>query len=250
MADASVVLRRVGDVAEIVLHRPHKLNAMNLAWVTDLLEVVTVVAQDKPELVVIRGEGRAFCAGMDLDMLASEGMPPLFYPRQEQAFSTLEQLDRLVIAQIHGYCLGGGLQLALACDIRIVSHDVVLGLPAASEGLPPGMAPWRLPRYIGLGRTLRLAILGDRIGAHEAMQAGLADHVLPADGFAEHARAVVERYRLVPQAAARAIKELARSSFDTDFSTAHARSRELVQQCLDTADTANARTAWARRQRE
>lgn len=250
MADRTVILRRRGDVAEIVLHRPHKLNAMNLAWVTDLLDAVTAVAQDKPELVVIRGEGRAFCAGMDLDMLASEGMPPSFYPQQEQAFCVLEQLDRLVIAQIHGYCLGGGLQLALACDIRIVSDDVVLGLPAAAEGLPPGMAPWRLPRYIGLGRTLRLAILGDQLGADEALQAGLVDHVLPADGFAEHARAMVERYQLLPQAAARAVKELARASFDTDFATTYARSSELVRQCLDTADAADARAARARRRRK
>jgi enoyl-CoA hydratase len=250
VADPTVILRRRDDVAEIVLHRPHKLNAMNLAWVNDLLEAVTVVAQDKPELVVIRGEGQAFCAGMDLDMLATEGMPPSFYPRQEQAFCALEQLDRLVIAQIHGHCLGGGLQLALACDIRIVSADVVLGLPAASEGLPPGMAPWRLPRYIGLGRALRLAILGERIGADEALHGGLADHVLPADGFEEHARALIARYRLVPQAAARATKELARSAFDTDFATTYARSRELVRQCMDTADAANARAAWARRRRE
>ena len=247
MPDPVVVLRRLGDVAEIVLSRPEKLNAMNLAWVTDLLEVVTAVVDDKPELVVIRGEGRAFCAGLDLDMLASESMPPDFYPRQEDAFVALENLDRLVIAQIHGYCLGGGLQLALACDIRIAGDDAVFGLPAALEGLPPGMAPWRLPRHIGLGRTLRLAISGEQIGATEALQIGLVDHVVPAVDFAEHASAVVQRYLRVPQAAARATKELARSSFDTDFATAYARSRELVQQCLESSDAAGSRADWTRR---
>ena len=126
-------------------------------------------------------------------------------------------------------------------------HDALLGLPASAEGVPPGMAPWRLPRYIGLGRTLRLAILGEQIDATEALRIGLADHVVPAGRFAEHAAAVVERYQRVPQAAARATKELARSSFDTDFATAYARSRELVQQCLDTADVADAQAAWLRR---
>jgi len=143
-ADRSVILRRHEDVAEIVLHRPHKLNAMNMTWINDLLEIVSAIARDKPGLVVIRGEGRAFCAGLDLDMFAAEGMPPAFYQRQEQAFAALERLDRLVIAQIHGYCLGGGLQLALACDIRVMSDDALLGLPASAEGVPPGMAPWRL----------------------------------------------------------------------------------------------------------
>jgi len=246
-ADRSVILRRHEDVAEVVLHRPHKLNAMNMNWINDLLEIVSAIARDKPGLVVIRGEGRAFCAGLDLDMFAAEGMPPAFYQRQEQAFAALERLDRLVIAQIHGYCLGGGLQLALACDIRVMSDDALLGLPASAEGVPPGMAPWRLPRYIGLGRTLRLAILGEQIDAEEALRIGLADHVVPADRFAEHAAALVERYKRVPQAAARATKELARSSFDTDFTTAYARSRDLVRQCLDTADAADARAAWLRR---
>ena len=186
-------------------------------------------------------------AGLVNHRAAAEGMPPGFYQRQEQAFAALERLDRLVIAQIHGYCLGGGLQLALACDIRIVSDDALLGLPASAEGVPPGMAPWRLPRYIGLGRTLRLAILGEQIDATEALRIGLADHVVPAGRFAGHAAALAERYQRVPQAAARAAKELARSSFDTGFTTAYARSRELVQQCLDTADVADAQAAWPRR---
>jgi enoyl-CoA hydratase len=141
VADPVVVVRHAGAVGEIVLSRPDKLNAMNLAWVEDMDRAVAALAGDPPEIVVVRGEGRAFCAGLDLDMLAAEGMPPSFYPLQERAFRALEELDRIVIAQIHGWCLGGGLQLALACDIRILGGDAVLGLPAALEGLPPGMAP-------------------------------------------------------------------------------------------------------------
>src|SRR6478609_10544195 len=161
----AVQVRRAGDVAEVVLSRPEKLNAMNMAWVTGLVDAVAELERDKPGIVVVRGEGRAFCAGLDLDMLAAESMPDGFYALQEEAFVGLERLDRLVVAQIHGYCLGGALQLALACDIRILAEDAVLGLPASAEGVPPGMAPWRLPRYIGLGRTLRLAILGEQIDA-------------------------------------------------------------------------------------
>jgi len=247
VAEPVVVVRRDGEVAEIVLTRPDKLNAMNMAWVQDMDRAVAAVVDDPPEIVVVRGEGRAFCAGLDLDMLDAEGMPPRFYPLQERAFRALEALDRIVIAQIHGYCLGGGLQLALACDIRILSEDAVLGLPAALEGLPPGMAPWRLPRFIGLGRAMRLAISGDRVDAGEALALGLADHVVPSDRFAEQAAAVVERYRAVPQAAARATKELARSAFDVGFDATYARSRELVERCLAEPDAAGTRAAWARR---
>lgn len=240
---AAVTLHRTGDVAEIVLDRPEKLNAMDMAWVDGLLAATAALTTDPPEIVVVRGAGRAFCAGMDLDMLAAQGMPPEFYPRQEEAFTALERLDRLVVAMIHGHCLGGGLQLALACDIRIVSADAVLGLPAALEGLPPGMAPWRLPRYVGLGRAMRLAVGGEWIGAGEALAIGLADHVVPAATFEADGRTLVERYRAVPQAAARATKELVRSAFDTDFATAHARSQQLVQECLALRD----HDAWASR---
>src|SRR5690349_25147632 len=89
-ADRSVILRRREDVAEIVLHRPHKLNAMNMTWINALLEIVSAIARDKPGLVVICGEGRAFCAGLDLDMFAVEGMPPEFYQWQEQAVAVLD----------------------------------------------------------------------------------------------------------------------------------------------------------------
>jgi enoyl-CoA hydratase/carnithine racemase len=222
---------------------------MDVAWVHELAAAVEAVAADPSgvALVLIRGAGRAFCAGLDLDMMSAEGMPPEFYPAQERAFAGLEALDRLVLAQIHGYCLGGGLQLALACDIRIACDDAVLGLPAALEGLPPGMAPWRLPRFVGLGRAMRLAVGGERLGAAEAERIGLVDHVLPAEGFDEAARIVVERYRAVPAAAARATKTLIRRAFDEDFTGAFARSQELVRQSLDSPAAAAARSAWAAR---
>jgi enoyl-CoA hydratase len=243
----AVQVRRAGEVAEIVLSRPEKLNAMDMAWVTGLVDAVAELERDKPAIVVVRGEGRAFCAGLDLDMLATEGMPAGFYEGQEAAFLGLERLDRLVVAQIHGYCLGGGLQLALACDIRILSADAVLGLPAAAEGLPPGMATWRLPRFVGMGRAMRLSVGGERLGADEALAMGLADHVVASDGFREAAAGLVAHYLAVPQGAARATKELVRSAFDTDFATAHARSRELVAQCLTSQDVIAARAAWAAR---
>jgi enoyl-CoA hydratase len=216
----------------------NRLNAMDMRWMLDLVAALEAVAADPSDIVVVRGAGRAFCAGMDLDMLAEEGMPAEFFPLQERAFSALEALDRVVVAQIHGYCLGGGLQLALACDIRIVSEDAVLGLPAAREGLPPGMATWRLPRFVGLGRALRLAIKGERIGAAEAQQIGLADHVVCAEDFATGARRLVDEYLEVPQPAARAIKRLTRSAFDDDFASAFERTGELVLECLQTSEVA------------
>jgi enoyl-CoA hydratase/carnithine racemase len=244
----AVLLRRDGRIAEIVLNRPAVLNAMNLAWVEALGRAAReIAADDGVDVVVVRGEGRAFCAGLDLGMMGESGMPPEFYPQQEAAFTALEGLDRLVIAQIHGYCLGGGLQLAIACDLRIASDDAVFALPAAQEGLFPGMAVWRLPRLIGLGRAMRLAVSGEQVSTAEALEMGLVDYVCPAEQFADAARAIVVRYLAVPQTAARATKHLMRTAFERDFATVYRDSLPLLQRCLASPDVAAARAAWARR---
>ena len=249
MSCSAVVVASTGRIAEITLNRPAKLNAMNLDWVRELAWIVSELAADPPRVVLIRGAGRAFCSGLDLDMMGEQGMPPEFFSLQEQAFTALERLASIVVAQIHGYCLGGGLQLALACDIRIVSEDAVLGLPAALEGLPPGMAAWRLPRFVGTGRALRLALSGKPVDAAEAFALGLADYVLPSANFAAAAREIVDEYAAVPHLAALGIKEQVRTAFDMPFDAAYDRAREIIAGCLGEPDIQAAKQAWTRRRR-
>src|SRR5437870_3229544 len=118
MDQTPVLLTIDASLATITLNRPEVLNAENLAWVETLDTVVDeVAAHAEVRVVLVRGAGRAFCSGMDRDMLSHEGMPSGFYEGQERALRTLELMDTIVIAALHGYCLGGGLQLALACDI-------------------------------------------------------------------------------------------------------------------------------------
>src|ERR1051325_7109157 len=108
-------------------------------------------------------------------MLEASSMPPGFYEGQERAFRKLEMLDAITIAAIHSYCLGGGVQLAVSCDLRVCSSDSQLGLPAVNEGLFPGMAPFRLPGLVGLGAAARLVLSGGTIDANEALRIGLVD---------------------------------------------------------------------------
>ena len=149
MPEGTVLLDVEGPLARITLNRPGKLNALNLALVHDLEAAVEAVANE-PEVrvVLVQGAGRSFCSGLDRDMMEREGMPPDFFESHERAFRNLELMDKLVIAALHGHILGGGLQLALACDLRICSTDARLGLPAVPDGLIPGMATYRLPRLI------------------------------------------------------------------------------------------------------
>lgn len=234
--------------ADIVLNRPHKLNALDLALVTSLEQAARQVADDPGiDVVVVRGKGRSFCAGLDLDMFAAEGMSLDFYRRQERSFRLLETMEKIVIAAIHGHCLGGGVQLAAACDIRVASTDAVIGLPAVDEGLFPGMAPYRLPRLIGRGRAASLILTGRTITPAEALGIGLVDHGVEADRFDEQLAAVVEMYARAPRSAAAASKRLLARSYEASFDEVRAESEALLEACLKSEDAERARAAWTTR---
>jgi enoyl-CoA hydratase/carnithine racemase len=245
-----VVLEMTDRCATIALNRPEKLNALNLELVTSLEQAAQRVAADsRVGMVVVRGLGRSFCAGLDLGMLAAEGMSKEFYRRQERGFRLLETMDKTVIAAIHGHCLGGGVQLAAACDIRVASTDSVIGLPAVDEGLFPGMAPYRLPRLIGKGRAASMILTGRQIGAEEACRIGLVDHIIDVAQFDKQLADVVDSYARAPRQAAAASKRLISSSYDAPFEAALSESEVLLDECLRSPEVARARAAWSQRPR-
>ena len=243
-----ILLEIDGPLARITLNQPEVLNAENLAWVQGLVAAVSrVAAEPEVRVVLVRGAGRAFCAGMDLDMLGREGMPPGFYEGQERAFQGLETMDKITVAALHGHCLGGGLQLAIACDIRVCSSECQLGLPAILEGVFPGMATFRLPRLIGLGPARRLILSGELIGPEEALRLGLVDYLVPADRFEAGLREILEIYLKAPRSASIASKRLIGRAFDAPFETVYQESQPLLADCLASPEVAAAAEAWRRR---
>jgi enoyl-CoA hydratase/carnithine racemase len=251
MSENPVLLERDGPLARITLNRPGKLNALDLPLVQRLDAIAgEVAAESGVKVVVIRGAGRAFCAGLDLDMMARQGMPPDFYEVQERAFRRLEMMDKITIAVLHGYCLGGGVQLAVSCDIRVAGTDCRIGLPAVNEGLFPGMAPFRLPRLIGLGSARRLILSGEMIGADEALRLGLVDHVVEAAGFDGGLDEVLARYVDAPRMASIASKDLMRHALDQPFEKVYEASKNWLEKCLASAEVETARATWRRRRAE
>jgi enoyl-CoA hydratase len=248
MEPRTVAVEVRGAFATVALDRPDKLNALSVQLVTELAEAAErVAAEPDVAVVLVRGHGRSFCAGLDLDMFAREGMPPEFYARQERAFRCLETMEKTVIAAIHGHCLGGGVQLAAACDIRVASRGAVLGLPAIDEGLFPGLAPYRLPRLIGKGRAASLILTGRRLDPQEALAIGLVDHVV--DDLDGELAALAEVYARAPRQAAAASKRLMALAYDAPFVEALAESERLLEECLGAPEVARARAAWGARRR-
>jgi enoyl-CoA hydratase/carnithine racemase len=172
--------------------------------------------RDDPDLrlVIIRGAGRAFCTGIDLKQLAAGETPNEYYENWDRALRILEQAEKVLICAMHGYVLGGGLQLALACDLRIATEDCQIGLPAIKEGIIPGLGTLRLPRYIGLGRAKWMVLSGDNIDGRRAYEIGLIDHVVNPATFDADVNALVEKYSHVCSEGTRQSKMLLNMPFD------------------------------------
>ena len=203
----TMVYESDGDLIRLTLNRPEVLNAVDYRGTVELNWAAQSIHDDKTaRAVIIRGEGRAFCTGIDLKELAAGATPHAYFDHWDRALRLLELSDKLVLCAMQGYALGGGLQLPLACDIRIAASDCRLGLPAAKEGFIPGLGTYRLPRYIGLGRAKRMALSGENVDGVEALRIGLVDYVVDSWNFDAEVEDIVQRYLAVSSEGARQTK--------------------------------------------
>lgn len=211
----TMYFEKEGRVGCLTLSRPQLLNAMNYQGSLDINRAAEMI-RDEPDvrLVLIRGAGRAFCTGIDLKQLAAGETPHQYYENWDRALRILEQSEKILICAMQGYSLGGGLQLALACDIRIATADCQLGLPAIKEGIIPGLGTLRLSRYIGLGRAKWMTLSGENIDGRRAYEIGMVDHLVKLDSFDEEVKTLVEKYSRVCSEGTRQSKILLNMSFD------------------------------------
>ena len=245
MAVARIELRKRGPIGEIRLNRPDVLNAMGHQWPEDMLAAAREM-QDDPAIrvVLVVGEGRSFCSGLDLTQLARGEIPNRFFHVAEFAFRSMETMDKAVIAGLHGYCIGGGLQLAIACDVRIAADDAIFGLPAAREAFLPGMGTYRLPRVIGMGWARHLILSGENIDAREAYRIGLVNRVVPRAGLQGELESWAQRYLDVPRPSMTWAKRLSNQAYDLEWEQFLASYRQAMDLVLATEEHQAARRAW------
>ena len=205
-------------VATVTLNRPHVLNCANEQWARDLIALVDDLAtQDDLRVVVVRGAGRAFCSGIDLTALSQGETGMTFFRNWETGLRKLETLDAVVIAAIHSHCIGGGLQVALACDLRVARDDARFGITAVREGIIPGIGMWRVARHAGIGRAKRLALAADIVDAAEAKEWGLVDWVVAPDSFEAKVAELTGRILSAASTSTRLTKKLTNMAFETSF---------------------------------
>ncbi|HEW89953.1 MAG TPA: enoyl-CoA hydratase/isomerase family protein [Candidatus Bathyarchaeota archaeon] len=194
----TIKLERDEDILWIILNRPHRLNAFNDVMISELSEALDKAEEDPGvRCVIITGEGdRAFSAGADVTMF------PRLTPDKavaasrlgQEVFTKIERMSKPVIAAINGYALGGGLELAMACDFRIAAEHAELGNPEIRLGILPGWGgTQRLVRLVGLAKAKELVMLGDRIPAEEALRIRLVNKEVPFEDLRKEARALAKR---------------------------------------------------------
>lgn len=190
-ADCETVAVSVGDrgehVATVTLDRPDARNALNAQLRSELADVLTAIADSDVRVVVLTGsaESEAFVAGADVRELRDRGpFEQRAASQRPRVYERVAQLPQPVIARVNGWALGGGCELALACDVRIAHEDATLGQPEITLGLiPGGGATQRLPRLVGAGQAMRLVLSGELLAAAEAADIGLVDEVHAGDRF-------------------------------------------------------------------
>jgi enoyl-CoA hydratase/carnithine racemase len=210
------------SIAIVTLNRPEKLNALSREVLIDLLETLESASKDpEVKVIVITGAGKAFCAGADVvEFTKSSTEIREFIDLGRRVFELLESLEKPVIAAVHGFALGGGFELALACDLIIAAEGSQLGSPEINLGIIPGWgATQKLLITLGPYKARELIMLGDRISAEEALKLGVVNKVVPADKVVEEALLLAKKLAEKSPVALSAAKSVLNKSLRIMMST-------------------------------
>lgn len=188
----NLLVQTKNGICTITINRPNKLNALNIVTIKELHDAFNYSEEDKTiKVIILTGSGeKAFVAGADIsefaDFTVEEGSQ-LAARGQKLLFDFVENLSTPVIAAVNGFALGGGLELAMACHIRIASKNAKMGLPEVSLGVIPGYGgTQRLPQLVGKGRALEMIMTAGMIDADQALSCGLVNHVRPQEELLDY----------------------------------------------------------------
>jgi enoyl-CoA hydratase len=244
------VTSRVEDgIAFITLNRPEALNAINEDVRRELPAAIDAAGQDPDvRVLVIGGAGeRAFCAGADIKEFAAADSPAIY--RDERVhhhwMAAFERASKPILASIHGHCLGGGLEIALACDLRIAATNAVFGFPETGLGIIPGAGgTQRITRVVGLGVALDMVLSGERIDAQRALAVTLVSRLVEPAQLESATRELARRIAAKPPLAIRFAKEAVKQSAETVLAAGLRQEIDLLAHLLNTQDRLEAAAAF------
>jgi enoyl-CoA hydratase len=227
-------------VAVLRFNRPEVLNALNRKTVEELIAAgESLNDNDEVGVVVVTGEGKSFIAGADIrelkDMNEAEALG--FSELGHRALDTLQKMEKPVIAAVNGFALGGGAEVALACDFILASEKAKFGFPEVGLGIFPGFGgTQRLPRLVGKARAKELILTGDVITAAEACEIGLVNRVFPPDELMKETGKIAGTIAGRGALAVRSAKSVIDAGYDTDLATGCSMERDAFSRCFSTED--------------
>ena len=242
-------LEKRDGIATLELYRPQKKNSLNTEMRHELEVCLRELGNDRAvRVVVLTGGEEIFCAGADISEIEGTGSAEAAYKHAREfqmLFDQVESLPQPVIAAVSGYALGGGCELALACDFRIASDTAKFGLPEIKIGaLPGGGGTQRLPRAIGVAKAKEMILLGDPINAAEALAAGLVLKVVSKAQLMAEANGFAARIAALPRLALQASKMLINKSHEIDLATGFELEARTFGGIADTHDLAEGTKAF------
>ncbi len=242
-----------GAVRHLILNRPEKRNAMHGELVLAIgAALAQAAAAPEVRCVVVRGAGAMFSSGMDFGALGAVAEVPhmLRAFRREclDAWNLAEEMTKPVVCQIHGGCIGGAMELALACDLRVMAADALIGMPETRVGLIPDVGgSSRLPAVVGLGRAKELIMTGKLIGAEEAERIGLVNRVAPAEELEAATQQLVDELLACAPIAVGLAKRVLDSAAKPALAATLEQEVAAQQLCAQSADFAEGAKALAER---
>lgn len=239
-------------IAVLTLNRPEVRNAINRQMRADLIRLVRQADSDPSvRTIVLGGAGeKAFCAGADVrDFVPPGSLVEERDSRKAPIWNdVIAACRKPTVARIHGHCLGGGLELALACDIRLAADDAIFGFPEVLLGIIPGAGgTQRLPRIVGIAEALRLILSGERIGAEEALRIGLVTAVVPRADLDAAAQEWAERFSRGAPRAMEFAKESIRRGVEMELSDGLRLETDLATLLTSTSDRVEGMASFAER---
>ncbi len=244
----TVIFDKAGSVATIRINRPEALNSLNGQVLADIDAAVDMAADDpEVQVIIITGEGRAFVAGADIEYMSKMSFEE---GRKWGAFGAgifrkIENLEKPTIAAVNGFALGGGCELAMACDMRIASSKAKFGQPEVGLGITPGFSgTQRLPRLVGKAKAIELTLTADIIDAGTALSIGLINKVVEPEELLKEAEALAARIAKNAPLAVRYSNLAIKRGLETDIDTGIRIETELFGMCFASLDQKEGMSAF------
>jgi enoyl-CoA hydratase len=251
MADSLVLVERDGAIAVVLLNRPDQLNALSDELMEELVTALTKLDRDEGvRAIVLGGSERAFAAGADIGELAQASAIDLYYQRRIERWDAIRGLWTPLIAAVSGYCLGGGCELAMACDLIVASESAQFGQPETGLGIIPGAGgTQRLTRAVGKALAMDVILSGRRLSADEALAAGLVARVVPNEAWLEEAKALAREIAEKGPVGTRLAKESVDRAFETTLTAGLEAERRALYLAFASEDAKEGLTAFTEKRK-